>query len=90
MNLITKNYNGIAIDFNTEESIYINATQIAKHFNKVIKDWKESKHTIEYIKALIENIKENNPVRGISENGGIFDVFHEAAKEKLIIINQGE
>jgi hypothetical protein len=89
MNLITKNYNGIAIDFNTEESIYINATQIAKHFNKDVKDWKESKHTIEYIKALVEDIKENNPVRGISENGGIFDVFHEATKEKLIIINQG-
>ena len=52
MNLITKNYNGIAIDFNTEESIYINATQIAKHFNKEVKDWLKTNQTQEYLKEF--------------------------------------
>jgi len=54
MEIITKNFNGFAIDFstNSETELYLNATQIAKQFNKQASKWLENKDTKEYIEAI--------------------------------------
>ena len=88
MNLITKNYNGIAIDFNTEESIYINATQIAKHFNKQVNDWVRLEQTQEYLKEFELMLKENSR-NGISRFGHQLDISDDFSLQKLIVIKKG-
>jgi len=54
MNIITKNYNGLDIDFslNSQDDIFINATEIAKTFGKEVKHWLENKSTKDYIQAF--------------------------------------
>jgi hypothetical protein len=42
----------ILFDKVEENGIYLNATKTAKHFKKDVREWKRSKQTIEYIKAL--------------------------------------
>ena len=88
MNLITKNYNGIAIDFNVEKDIYINATQIAKHFNKEVKDWLKTNQTQEYLKEfelmlINKSRKENYPI------GHQLDISDDFSLQKLIVIKKG-
>ncbi|EJF07564.1 KilA-N domain-containing protein [Thiovulum sp. ES] len=55
MEIITRNYNNIEVVFGNSESIYINATQIAKQFNKQSNDWLRLKDTKAYIEALSRN-----------------------------------
>jgi len=54
MKIISKKFQEIDILFskNINESVYINATETAKRFNKDVREWKRSKQTTEYIEAL--------------------------------------
>jgi len=54
MEIISRKYKDIEILFSKDldNSLYINATQISKHFNKVPKDWLRTKDTQDYIKAV--------------------------------------
>jgi frataxin-like iron-binding protein CyaY len=52
LNIISKTYNDIEVFFDYSNSLYINATQIAKRFNKQASKWIENKDTQEYIHAL--------------------------------------
>ncbi len=49
--IIEKNYNNIIVQFDQEQDIFINATNIARHFNKQASKWLENKDTIEYIEV---------------------------------------
>jgi len=55
MEIITKNFNGIAIDFSIdlETELYINATEVAKSFGKKPDNWLRNKDVKDYIKALL-------------------------------------
>jgi hypothetical protein len=59
LNIISRNFNDIEVIFDNTDSIYINATQIAKHFNKLPKDWLKTKDTQAYLEAFSQ--KDNNP-----------------------------
>lgn len=54
MQIISKTYKEIEIIFsqNFDETLYINATKIAKEFNKDVREWKRSKQTIQYMESL--------------------------------------
>ncbi len=56
MEIITKKFHNqatqISVDFLLDETIYINATKVAKQFNKLPADWLRTKETKEYIKAI--------------------------------------
>ncbi len=56
MNILSKTYiynqTNISVDFLLDETIYINATKVAKQFNKLPADWLRTKETKEYIKAI--------------------------------------
>jgi hypothetical protein len=52
MEIISRTYHGIEVLFDNSDSLYINATQIAKQFKKDVREWKRSKQTNEYIDAL--------------------------------------
>jgi len=71
--IITAKYGSMPVLFQTDA--FINATAIAKQFNKVPKDYLRTNSTKEYIKAIrqICLIDENQIVtvkKGSSENGG--------------------
>jgi hypothetical protein len=59
MKIISRKYNEIEVIFDFSDSLYINATQIAKHFNKLPKDWLKTKETQAYLNAFSQ--KENYP-----------------------------
>jgi len=54
MQIISKTYNKIEVLFsnNLDKSLYINASKIAKEFNKFPADWLKTKDTKEYIQAI--------------------------------------
>jgi hypothetical protein len=56
LNILSKTYiynqTNISVDFLLDETIYINATKVAKQFNKLPADWLRTKETKEYIKAI--------------------------------------
>jgi hypothetical protein len=56
MEILSKTYiynqTNISVDFLLDETIYINATKVAKQFNKLPADWLRTKETKEYIKAI--------------------------------------
>ena len=58
MKIIPKNFNEIEVIFSIDETVYLNATKVAKQFKKDVREWKRSKQTIEYIDALadVENL----------------------------------
>ena len=57
MKIISKTFNNVEVFFskNQETDIFINATKIAKTFNKKPNDWLRLKDTQAYINALIRN-----------------------------------
>ena len=57
MNLI-KSFGNIAVSFN--DCGYLNATQIAKQFDKRINNYLRSEQTQQYIEALYQNLKTRN------------------------------
>jgi hypothetical protein len=59
MNIVSRNYKDIEVFFDHSNSLYINATEIAKHFNKLPKDWLKTKDTKAYLEAFSR--KENHP-----------------------------
>ena len=66
MKIISKTYNSIEVLFHSElnSSIYINATKVAKQFNKKPVDWLKTNETQTYIQAVskIHNITYDNLV----------------------------
>jgi hypothetical protein len=55
--IISRSYDGIDVIFDNSDSLYINATEIAKHFNKKVNDWTRSKETQAYLEAFSRNGK---------------------------------
>ncbi|MGY6090687.1 KilA-N domain-containing protein [Avibacterium paragallinarum] len=53
-------YNDVSVSFN--ENHYLNATAIAKHFDKFVKDYLKTVQTKEYINALARNLSVGNIV----------------------------
>lgn len=51
-------YNDISVSFN--EQYYLNATTIAKHFNKLVKDYLKTAQTQDYINALAQKLSVRN------------------------------
>lgn len=51
-------YNNISVSFN--EQHYLNATAIAKHFDKFVKDYLKTAQTQDYITALAQNLSVRN------------------------------
>jgi len=72
LKIISKTYNSIEVLFHSElnSSIYINATKVAKQFNKKPVDWLKTNETQTYIQAVskIHNITYDNLV--ITKKGG--------------------
>ena len=59
MYLITKNYNGLPIEFTVENNeLYINATKTARYFGKEAKHWKYTKFPVNYFKAYNKFLNE--------------------------------
>jgi hypothetical protein len=52
MNILSKNFKDIEIDFSFDNTLYLNATKTAKLFGKDVREWKRSKQTTDYIDAL--------------------------------------
>jgi hypothetical protein len=52
MKIISREYNGIEVIFDNSNSLYINATEIAKKFNKKPDDWLRNKDVKAYISAI--------------------------------------
>ncbi|MFC1079635.1 phage antirepressor KilAC domain-containing protein [Pasteurella multocida] len=51
-------YNNISVSFN--EQHYLNATEIAKHFNKQVRDYLKTTQTQDYLRALAQNLSVKN------------------------------
>jgi hypothetical protein len=73
-NLKTLNYNEIPVFFQSDDA-YLNATQIAKAFNKQPADYLKQKRTVEYIEGvkrnrLLQEIQLVTVNTGSPENGG--------------------
>ena len=76
--LITAHYGEMSVQF--QENGFINATAIAKQFNKQPKEWLRLESTLEYIAQLVEFQRCENPTfdknqlvtikKGSPENGG--------------------
>jgi hypothetical protein len=52
LEIISRKFNDIEVIFSNTDSIYINATEIAKHFNKQPSDWLRTKDTKLYLNAF--------------------------------------
>ncbi len=52
MNIVNYNYNGSEISFLSGENVMLNATQMAKPFNKTTKDWLRNNQTNEFLSTL--------------------------------------
>ena len=87
MEIITKNYNGIKVVFDNTNFLYINATKIAKFFNKKPDDWLKTKQTKEYIEAVMfrfDNIR-NGDLIIIKQGGNDKNAQGTWIHQKLII-----
>lgn len=61
MAITSYTYNGNEIPFDINGDVILNATQMAKPYGKLVKDWLILKQTQEYIKALIISREGNSP-----------------------------
>lgn len=79
MSIQSFNFGSVAVSFN--QAGFLNATQIAKHFGKLTKDYLKTQPTREYISALAESLSNRNKIlvkpnqlviikNGSSRNGG--------------------
>jgi hypothetical protein len=68
-NIIALNYEGI--NYNFTDDGYIHATEAAKHFGKICRDYLKSERTQEYVKALCVKIQINqNQLVTVKAGGG--------------------
>ncbi|MDY4280588.1 MAG: KilA-N domain-containing protein, partial [[Pasteurella] mairii] len=58
-------YNDISVSFN--EQHYLNATAIAKHFDKFVKDYLKTAQTQDYIGALARNLSVGNIILTVKD-----------------------
>jgi hypothetical protein len=70
MQIISRNYNDIEVIFGNSDSLYINATQIAKHFNKLPADWLRLKDTKAYLEAISHYGNSHNGDLVVVRKGG--------------------
>jgi hypothetical protein len=71
MDILSKNFKNSEIIFSNDSasSLYLNATKVAKSFNKDVREWKRSKQTIDYINALGDvGFSKTNLIKVISGN----------------------
>lgn len=73
MNIQSFNFNNISVAFRNDG--YLHATQIAKHFGKLPKDYLKTEQTQQYIVALTENLRVRTKIL--------------TDKNQLVIIKQG-
>ncbi len=92
MNIIfSKDYRGLEIVFSSDSSqyLYLNATKVAKYFNKDLSNWRRNSETIVYIEALLRFV-ESTELK-LSENELFIVVIGKGKKQgtwihqKLII-----
>lgn len=89
-NIITADYNGTQVFF--QDDAFLNATAIAKHFNKLPNEWLRLDSTQEYIEKLCENL--NAGKSRISENintrkSGNLNSVQEVGKSHFIKTTRG-
>jgi hypothetical protein len=87
LNIISRKFDDIEVIFTNTDSLYINATQIAKHFNKLPADWLKTKETKLYIQALIsryDNIH-NSDLVVVRKGGNDKNIQGTWIHKKLII-----
>jgi hypothetical protein len=70
MKVVSRKYNNMEVIFDNSDSLYINATQIAKHFGKQASKWIENKETLAYINALYQKQNFANGELVVSRKGG--------------------
>jgi frataxin-like iron-binding protein CyaY len=70
MKIVSRKYNNMEVIFDNSDSLYINATQIAKHFGKQASKWIENKETLAYINALSQKQNFANGELVVSRKGG--------------------
>ena len=85
MEIIEYNFNGIQVIFdiqNLNKDLMVNATELAKPFNKKVKYFLELESTKEYIDAILRKI-ENEKVQKSSSKVGISDLFDIHSKHDI-------
>jgi ribosomal protein L7/L12 len=85
MKIVSRKYNNIEVIFDNSDSLYINATQIAKHFNKQASKWLENKDTKAYINALVRKQYFANDELVVIKQGGNAQEQGTWIHKKLII-----
>jgi frataxin-like iron-binding protein CyaY len=85
LNIISRKFNDIEVIFDNSNSLYINATEIAKHFNKLPKDWLKTKDTKAYLEAFSRKDNIPNGKLVIIKQGGNAKEQGTWIHKKLII-----
>jgi hypothetical protein len=88
MNFIEKKFNTKTVLFSKNENLYLNASQIAKSFNKLPKDWLKTKETKDYLLAISKVLKIDESKLVIVKKGNFSDGREQGTwiHKKLIII----
>jgi ribosomal protein L7/L12 len=85
MQIISRSYDGIDVVFDNSDSLYINATEIAKHFKKLPADWLRLKDTKAYIEAIYRYGNPHNDKLVVVKQGGNAQAQGTWIHKKLII-----
>ncbi|EJF07853.1 KilA-N domain-containing protein [Thiovulum sp. ES] len=85
MQIISRKFNDIEVVFENSNSLYINATEIAKHFNKQPSDWLRLKDTKAYIEAFIRSGNSPSEKLVIVKKSGNYKEQGTWIHKKLII-----
>jgi ribosomal protein L7/L12 len=85
LKIISRNYDGIDVVFDNLNSLYINATKIAKHFKKLPADWLRLKDTKAYIEAISRYGNPHNDELVVVKQGGNAQEQGTWIHKKLII-----
>ncbi len=59
MQIVTKIFQNLNINFLIDDEVYINATETAKIFNKKPVDWLKTKETTQYIESVAKLLNVN-------------------------------
>ena len=85
MKIIPKRYNEIEIIFSLDETLFINATQVAKKFKKKTNDWTRLDETQKYISSVETRYGISRHELVIKKQGGKADEQGTWIHQKLII-----
>jgi frataxin-like iron-binding protein CyaY len=85
MNIIAKQFHEFEILFSLDTTLYLNATETAKHFNKAPKDWLRNSETKKYIEALSKHLNFLKEKLVIVQQGGKAEEQGTWIHKKLVI-----